>query len=49
MPFGQRVGDKIDSRYCGVETESDDDVPQVLKHNLGGGFDFVLALLVSFD
>lgn len=47
MPLGQRVGDKSDSRYCGVETEFDDDMPQVLNHNLAGGFDFVLAPLVD--
>lgn len=47
MPLGQRAGDKSDSRYCGIETEFNDDMPQVLDHNLTGGFDFVLAPLVD--
>ncbi|PKA57891.1 Protein arginine N-methyltransferase 5 [Apostasia shenzhenica] len=47
MPLGQRVGDKSDSRYCGVETDFSDDMPHVLTHNLSGGFDFVLAPLVD--
>ncbi|PKU63943.1 protein arginine N-methyltransferase 5 isoform X1 [Dendrobium catenatum] len=47
MPLGQRVGDKSDSRYCGVETDFIDDMPHVLTHNLSGGFDFVVAPLVD--
>ncbi|XP_008796923.1 protein arginine N-methyltransferase 5 [Phoenix dactylifera] len=47
MPLGQRVGDKSDSRYCGVETEFDYDMPQVLTFNLSGGFDFVMAPLID--
>ncbi|MQL94125.1 hypothetical protein Taro_026774 [Colocasia esculenta] len=47
MPLGQRAGDKSDSRYCGAETEFDDDMPQVLTHNLSGGFDFVVAPLLD--
>ncbi|XP_031504319.1 protein arginine N-methyltransferase 5 [Nymphaea colorata] len=47
MPLGQRVGDKSDSRYCGIETEFSDDMPQVLAHNKSGGFDFVLAPLID--
>lgn len=47
MPLGQRAGDKSDSRYCGVETEFDDDMPNVLSYNIHGGFDFVLAPLVD--
>ena len=48
MPLGDRAGDKSESRYCGVETEFDDDVPQLLISNLSsGGFDFVVAPLVS--
>lgn len=47
MPLGQRVGDKSDSRYCGVETEFDYDMPRVLTSNLSGGFDFVMAPLVD--
>lgn len=47
MPLGERAGDKSESRYCGVETEFNDDMPQVLAFNLtSGGFDFVVAPLV---
>ncbi|CAN6540197.1 unnamed protein product [Malus baccata var. baccata] len=47
MPLGQRAGDKSESRYCGVETEFNDDMPHVLAFNLShGSFDFVLAPLV---
>lgn len=48
MPLGERgSGDRSDSRYCGVETDFDDDMPQVLSHNLSSaGFDFVVASLV---
>ncbi|XP_078443780.1 SHK1 binding protein 1 [Wolffia australiana] len=47
MPLGQRQGDKSDSRYCGVETDFDDDMPHVLTRNLSGGFDFVVASLLD--
>ncbi|KAJ6819644.1 protein arginine N-methyltransferase 5 isoform X1 [Iris pallida] len=47
MPLGQRAGDKSDSRYCGVETDFDDDVPRVLSDNLSGGFDFLVAPLID--
>lgn len=47
MPLGQRVGDKSDSRYCGVETAFSDDVPETLRDNLGNGFDFVLMPLTD--
>lgn len=48
MPLGDRAGDKSESRYCGVETEFDDDMPQLLVTNLSsGGFDYVVAPLVS--
>ncbi|XP_071730514.1 protein arginine N-methyltransferase 1.5-like [Rutidosis leptorrhynchoides] len=47
MPLGDNLGDKIDSRYCGVETEFNDDMPHVLSHNLNGGFDFVVAPLME--
>ncbi|KAJ4958360.1 hypothetical protein NE237_025471 [Protea cynaroides] len=47
MPLGQRVGDKSDSRYCGVETEFDDDMPHVLASNVAGGFDFIVAPLMD--
>lgn len=47
MPLGQRAGDKSESRYCGIETEFNDDMPQVLHQNISGGFDFVVAPLVS--
>lgn len=48
MPLGERPGDKSESRYCGVETEFSDDMPQLLTSNLShGGFDFVLAPLMN--
>lgn len=47
MPLGQRPGDKSDSRFCGVETEFDDDMAQVLAFNISGGFDFMVSPLVS--
>ncbi|GMY17782.1 protein arginine N-methyltransferase 1.5 isoform X1 [Fagus crenata] len=47
MPLGERSGDK-ESRYCGVETEFSDDVPQLLAYNLSSSsFDFVLAPLMD--
>lgn len=47
MPLGERPGDKSESRYCGVETEFDDDIPNLLTSNLSrGAFDFVVASLV---
>ncbi|XVE71417.1 hypothetical protein DITRI_Ditri10aG0148500 [Diplodiscus trichospermus] len=49
MPLGERGGwDKSESRYCGLETEFDDDVPRLLSFNLSsGGFDFVVAPLMD--
>ncbi|GAB4854081.1 Protein arginine N-methyltransferase 5 [Ancistrocladus abbreviatus] len=47
MPLGERNGDKSDSRYCGVETEFSDDVPQLLAFNINGGFDFIVAPLMD--
>ncbi|XP_042468975.1 protein arginine N-methyltransferase 5-like [Zingiber officinale] len=47
MPLGQRPGDKSESRYCGIETEFHDDMPQLLTYSLSGGFDFVVAPLVD--
>ncbi|XP_039117798.1 protein arginine N-methyltransferase 5 [Dioscorea cayenensis subsp. rotundata] len=47
MPLGQRAGDKSESRYCGIETEFNDDMPQVLHQNISGGFDFVVAPLID--
>ncbi|XP_059663025.1 protein arginine N-methyltransferase 1.5 isoform X1 [Cornus florida] len=49
MPLGERSGDKSDSRYCGVETEFNDDMPQLLFVNINGGFDFVVAPLMNPD
>ncbi|XP_075642080.1 protein arginine N-methyltransferase 1.5 isoform X2 [Castanea sativa] len=47
MPLGERSGDK-ESRYCGVETEFNDDMPQLLAHSLSSaGFDFVVATLMD--
>lgn len=46
MPLGDRNGDK-ESRYCGVETDFSDNMPQLLDFNLKGGFDFVLATLLD--
>ncbi|KAK6129844.1 hypothetical protein DH2020_036430 [Rehmannia glutinosa] len=46
MPLGERYGgDKSESRYCGVETDFDDDMPNLLSLNIHGGFDFVIATL----
>ncbi|XP_019417703.1 PREDICTED: protein arginine N-methyltransferase 1.5-like isoform X2 [Lupinus angustifolius] len=48
MPLGERGGDKTESRYCGVETEFNDDMPHVLAFNLSSaGFDFVIAPLMD--
>ncbi|GAB2286444.1 Protein arginine N-methyltransferase 5 [Dionaea muscipula] len=47
MPLGERVGDKSDSRYCGVETDFRDDMPKLLSFNINGGFDFVLTPLMD--
>ncbi|KAF7817197.1 protein arginine N-methyltransferase 1.5 [Senna tora] len=48
MPLGERAGDKSESRYCGVETDFNDDMPHVLAFNLAsGGFDFVVATLMD--
>lgn len=48
MALGERGGwDKSESRYCGVETDFNDDMPHLLSFNLSsGGFDFVVASLV---
>ncbi|XP_062164136.1 protein arginine N-methyltransferase 1.5 isoform X1 [Alnus glutinosa] len=47
MPLGERAGNK-ESRYCGVETEFNDDVPQLLAYNISsGGFDFAVAPLMD--
>ena len=46
MQLGERSGDK-ESRFYGVETEFNDDMPLLLSHNLSSaGFDFVVATLV---
>ncbi|KAJ4826228.1 hypothetical protein Tsubulata_048322 [Turnera subulata] len=49
MPLGEKQGwEKSESRYCGVETEFDDDMPGVLTSNLSHGFfDFVVAPLMN--
>ncbi|KAI6701822.1 hypothetical protein NL676_010958 [Syzygium grande] len=49
MPLGERSpGDKGESRYCGVESEFDDDVPRLLSFNISrGGFDFVVCPLIN--
>ncbi|KAJ8548115.1 hypothetical protein K7X08_021351 [Anisodus acutangulus] len=48
MTLGERQGDeKNDSKYCGVETEFNDDMPQLLSVNIHGGFDFVVAPLMD--
>ncbi|GMQ02526.1 hypothetical protein CsSME_00048712 [Camellia sinensis var. sinensis] len=47
MPLGEVVRDKSDSRYCGVETEFNDDMPQLLAFNINGGFDFVVSPLMD--
>lgn len=48
MPLGERVGDhKSESRYCGIETEFNDDMPSLLSFNVHGGFDFVVTPLMD--
>ncbi|XP_022851252.1 protein arginine N-methyltransferase 1.5-like isoform X1 [Olea europaea var. sylvestris] len=47
MPLGERAGDKSESRYCGVETEFNDDMPHLLSFNIHGGFDFLVAPLID--
>ncbi|XP_034923552.1 protein arginine N-methyltransferase 1.5 isoform X1 [Populus alba] len=49
MPLGERAGfEKSQSRYRGVETEFNDNVPQLLNFNLStGAFDFVVAILMN--
>lgn len=50
MPLGQTEEDsrqKNDSRYCGVETEFDNDIPRTLSFSLSTGFDFIVASLVD--
>ncbi|XP_004501256.1 protein arginine N-methyltransferase 1.5-like [Cicer arietinum] len=48
MPLGDRGSDKSEARFCGVETDFNDDMPQVLSFNLStGGFDFVVAPLMD--
>ncbi|KAJ4826142.1 Protein arginine N-methyltransferase 1.5 [Turnera subulata] len=49
MPLGDKQGwEKSESRYCGVETEFNDDMPSVLTSNLSPGFfDFVVAPLMN--
>ncbi|KAI5586964.1 hypothetical protein BDE02_06G246900 [Populus trichocarpa] len=49
MPLGEKAGfEKSQSRYCGVETEFNDNVPQLLNFNLfTSAFDFVVASLMN--
>ncbi|KAK9097627.1 hypothetical protein Sjap_023124 [Stephania japonica] len=47
MPLGERGGDKSDSRYCGVETEFNEDMPLALSSNLSSGFDFIVCPLMD--
>ncbi|XP_010526290.1 PREDICTED: protein arginine N-methyltransferase 1.5 [Tarenaya hassleriana] len=49
MPLGERGGwERSESKYCGVETDFDDDVPSLLSFNIStGGFDYVLAPLMN--
>ncbi|OIV97763.1 hypothetical protein TanjilG_12520 [Lupinus angustifolius] len=48
MALGERGGDKAESRYCGIETDFNDDMPHVLDFNLSSaGFDFVIAPLMD--
>jgi len=48
MSLGEKAGfEKSQSRYRGVETEFNDNIPQLLNFNLStGAFDFVVAPLV---
>ncbi|PIA44062.1 hypothetical protein AQUCO_01800245v1 [Aquilegia coerulea] len=48
MPLGQRTaGDKSESRYCGVETDFNEDMPRLLDFNFSAGFDFLLTPLMN--
>eukprot|EP00897_Mesotaenium_endlicherianum_P006889 jgi/Mesen1/6228/ME000320S05426 len=47
MPLGQRDGGNSESRYCGVETEYDENIQISLQSELQGGFDFVLTPLTD--
>ncbi|KAG6783509.1 hypothetical protein POTOM_012958 [Populus tomentosa] len=49
MPLGERAGfEKSQSRYRGVETAFNDNMPQLLNFNLStGAFDFVVAPLMN--
>ncbi|KAF3325605.1 protein arginine N-methyltransferase 5 [Carex littledalei] len=47
MPLGQRTGDKSESRYCGVESGFEPDMPSLLTRSLSSGFDFLLAPLID--
>lgn len=47
MPLGQRTGDKSESRYCGVESGFEPDMPRLLTRSLSSGFDFLLAPLID--
>ncbi|KZV47655.1 protein arginine N-methyltransferase 1.5 [Dorcoceras hygrometricum] len=50
MPLGDARGSKSDpSRFCGVETAFDDDVPNLFSFNLHGGFDFMVLPLMDPD
>ncbi|KAF6139671.1 hypothetical protein GIB67_002476 [Kingdonia uniflora] len=44
MPLGQKTGD---SRYCGVETQFEDDIAKLLASNINGCFDFILPPLMD--
>ncbi|KAJ0006876.1 hypothetical protein Pint_30729 [Pistacia integerrima] len=49
MSLGERGGwDKTESKYCGVETNFDDDMLHLLSYILStGGFDFIVATLMD--
>ncbi|XP_038710078.1 protein arginine N-methyltransferase 1.5 isoform X2 [Tripterygium wilfordii] len=49
MPLGEKAGwEKSESRYCGVEADFHDDIPQLLSLNLSSGsFDFIVAPLMD--
>ncbi|XP_073315175.1 protein arginine N-methyltransferase 1.5 isoform X1 [Primulina huaijiensis] len=50
MPLGDARGPKSDSsRFCGVETVFEDDVPNLFSFNLHGGFDFLVVPLMDPD
>lgn len=47
MPLGERGGDTSSTKYCGIEIRFNSIMKDAFGFNVGGGFDFVVAPLVS--